>query len=137
VDNGLIHQRDETQEGGRSRKIYEITETGKQRFHDLMIAPLEYNTDIDLQLHLKMTFFGYVSKETRLAALEQYVEYQQFNLKYITELKSQVASKPEIPEQKRAEVLRIFGHRGSSAETEIQWALNEIEHILQKESTNS
>ncbi|MDQ0058728.1 PadR family transcriptional regulator [Paenibacillus harenae] len=129
VENGYINQRDEPQEGGRQRKMYELTEAGRQRFDELMAAPLEYSTDIELQLHFKMTFFGYVSKEIRLATMEQYLEYLQFNLKYILELESQVASKPEIPETKRAEVLRMFGHRRSATESEVQWTSNEIKHI--------
>ncbi|AKG33315.1 PadR family transcriptional regulator [Paenibacillus durus] len=129
VENGLINQRDEPQEGGRPRKIYELTEMGRHRFHELMDAPLEYNTDIDLQLHFKMTFFGYVSKEVRLATMGQYLEYLQYNLKYITELAAQVAAKPEIPEQKKPDILRMFGHRRAVMESEIQWALKETEYI--------
>ncbi|MNJ04191.1 hypothetical protein D3C73_1648250 [compost metagenome] len=61
--------------------------------------------------------------------MEQYLEYLQYNLKYITELETQVAVKPEIPEQKRPDILRMFGHRGAATESEIQWALKEIEYI--------
>ena len=129
VENGLINQLDDLQEGGRSKKIYEVTESGKRRFVELMKEPLEYSTDIDLQLHLKMTFFGYVSQEIRMATMEQYMEYLQFNLKYIRELESQVNAKQEIPDAKKPEVLRIFGHRRIVTEAEIQWAINEIEHI--------
>ncbi|MDQ0896564.1 MULTISPECIES: PadR family transcriptional regulator [unclassified Paenibacillus] len=130
VESGLISQRNEPQEGGRTRKIYELTEAGRQRFHLLMTAPLEQNTDIELHFHFKMNFFGYVSTDLRLATLEQYLEYLQYNLKYIMDYESQVTLKQEIPDLKRTQILRMFSHRKSVAETEIQWVMNEIDQVV-------
>ncbi|MDQ0193598.1 DNA-binding PadR family transcriptional regulator [Paenibacillus wynnii] len=134
VKSGYISQRDELQEGGRPRKIYELTENGRQRFIDLMAAPLEYNTDIELMFHFKMNFFLYSPVNVQSATLKQYLEYLQYNLSYITDMESQVAVKQEIPERKRTQVLRMFSHRKAISKAEIVWVTEEIERV--KHDTN-
>ncbi|AEI40902.1 PadR family transcriptional regulator [Paenibacillus mucilaginosus] len=132
VASGFITQRDEPQEGGRPRKRYELTEAGRQRFHELMAAPLEHGTDIGLTFQFKLNFFGYVDPRVQLDTLEQYLGYLQADLKYIAELEPQVRAKPGIPEPKRAQVLRMFSHRRCVTEAEIGWVTEEIDRLKRK-----
>lgn len=129
IESGKIYQRQEPNEGGRQKKIYELTEYGRTRFYDLMAKPLEPHADIELLFQFKMTYFQYVEKEIQLACLEQYLGYLRYELHYIDEAETSIQSKQECPEKKRVQVLRMLRLRKHSAKSTIRWLLDEIEWV--------
>ncbi|WP_199617659.1 PadR family transcriptional regulator [Paenibacillus alkalitolerans] len=130
VENGLIRQlADEGKEGARPRKLYQLTETGRQRFHELMAQPLEHNAEAELLFHFKMVYFLYVPKDVRLACLEQYLKYLQINLHYITGFESKILLYKPEPEKERVQLLRVIDHRKHVGAAGIRWVEEEIERI--------
>ncbi|MFB5267537.1 PadR family transcriptional regulator [Paenibacillus enshidis] len=132
TDAGWIHLRvEEETKGGRTRKIYGITEAGTERFVELMAAPFDSDWDIETQytFRFKMVYFQYVTKEIRMECLNQYMRLLMKNLKTVSDFEYYLlANKPE-PEKQRVQLLRVFDHRKRLAETEIQWIKEEIERV--------
>lgn len=134
VEDGLINLRiEEESDGGRVRKIYELTDAGRERFHRLMEQPLEYNAETERHFHFKMVYFGYVAKDVRLACLEQYLHHLQTVRRYVANLEARMkAHKPE-PERQRAQLMRVFAHRLHVGAADIEWIAKEIERVKEEE----
>ncbi|MEF3303729.1 PadR family transcriptional regulator [Paenibacillus sp. GYB003] len=133
VDGGLIRLRQEETEGGRLRKVYAITEAGRDRFRRLMSEPLAHDADIEQLFHFKMVYFQYVGKETRLACMEQYLDYLRSVRSYVANLDAQLkAFKPE-PAKQRIQLLKVFEHRLHVGAADIDWIEREIERIRREE----
>ncbi|GAA0363921.1 PadR family transcriptional regulator [Bacillus horti] len=131
VNNGWVSLREEEHNGSRARKIYGLTEAGRNRFKEQMASPLEFNTDAELIFHFKMSYFHHVPKDVQLACLEQYLEYLTYNLKYVTSL-SQMMSTKEMEESQRFHVLRMLDHRKHVLEADIGWVRSEIKQVEQQ-----
>lgn len=128
VKNGRINLREES-EGGRMRKIYELTEAGRERFQQLMEKPLEYNAETERLFHFKMVYFQYVKKDVRLACLEQYLNYLQTIRNYVASFEAQIISQKPSPEKQRIQLLRVFDHRKHVGTADIEWITKEIDRI--------
>ncbi|TDF94804.1 PadR family transcriptional regulator [Paenibacillus piri] len=134
VESGLIHLRlEEESEGGRPRKIYEITEVGRDRFQQLMEQPLESTTDTDRLVHFKMVYFQYVAKNVRLACLEQYLNHLQTAWTYVDKFESQLKRLKPSPDMQRIQLLRVFEHRKHVGAADMEWVSKEIERIMKEE----
>ncbi|MBD0379890.1 hypothetical protein ICC18_07175 [Paenibacillus sp. WST5] len=118
---------------GRLRKVYELTETGRERFQQLMEQPLEYNAETERHFHFKMVYFQYVTKDVRLACLEQYLKFLQTTYKYVANLEAQIISQKPSPEKQRIQLLRVFEHRKHVGAADIEWITTEIERIKKEE----
>lgn len=132
VEHGWISLRLEEQEGGRARKIYKLTEAGRDRFFELMASPLDYTSDTELVFHFKMSNFPFVTKEVRLSSLEQYLNYLQHNLKYVDSVARMISSK-KMDERKRVQVLRILDHRKHVGLADAEWVTKELERMKSAE----
>lgn len=128
VEHGWISLRLEEQEGGRARKIYKLTEAGRERFFELMASPLDYTSETELVFHFKMSNFPFVTKEVRLASLEQYLNYLQHNLKYVDSVACMISSK-KMGERKRVQVLRMLDHRKHVGLADAEWVTKELERM--------
>jgi DNA-binding PadR family transcriptional regulator len=134
VDNGLINLRlEEESMGGRLRKIYELTDAGGERFQQLMEKPLEYNAETEHLFHYKMVYFQYVTKDVRLACLEQYLKYLQYTQKHVTNFELQIISQKPSPEKQRIQLLRVFDHRKQVGAADMDWVMKEIKRIKKEE----
>ncbi|WP_088832400.1 PadR family transcriptional regulator [Paenibacillus tyrfis] len=128
VEHGWISLRLEKQEGRRARKIYKLTEAGRERFFELMVSPLDYTAETELMFHFKMSNFPYVTKEVRLASLEQYLGYLQHNLKYVDSIVRMISNK-KMDERKREQVLRMLDHRKHVGLADAEWVAKELERV--------
>jgi len=136
TDVGWIHLRfEEETVGGRTRKIYGITQSGADRFLELMTSPFDSTLDIETQLtfRFKMVYFQYVSKEIRLECLHQYLQILVKNREAVSNFANVLLSSKPEPEKQRVQLLRVFDHRLRLAEVEIQWVKEEIERIRAEE----
>lgn len=134
VESGLINLRhEEESEGGRLRKVYELTPSGRDRFQQLMEQPLEYNAETEQQINFKMVYFQYVSKDVRLACLQQYMQYLEQIRRYVIGFESQLISLKPDPEKQRIQLLRVFDHRKHVGAADIEWVKKEIERIEKEE----
>jgi DNA-binding PadR family transcriptional regulator len=131
VTSGRIRlQFEGQQDGGRTRKLYQITEAGRVRFQELMMKPLELSVDTELMFQFKMAYFPHVTKDVRIACLDQYREYIQYNLEYVKS-ETILISQKKIPEKKRVQLLRMFDYRKHIGSAALQWVTEEIEGMKQ------
>lgn len=128
VKEGWVNLRQEELDGARARKIYALTDAGRERFHQLMTSPLEYTTDAELLFHFKMTCFHYVPKDVQLACLRQYANYLEYNLNYVNSLTEMFRDKP-INEEQRGHVLRMLDHRAHVGMADRAWVMAELERV--------
>lgn len=136
TDAGWIHLRmEEETKGGRTRKIYGITEAGGKKFHELMGAPLESDAgaETELTFRFKMVYFQYVTKEVRLACLEQYLQIVEKNYRYVSDFEAYLLSSKPEPQKQRVQLLRVFDHRKRLGEVDRQWIREEIERVQTQE----
>jgi len=130
VENGWIHlTMDEVPASKRPRKIYQITDTGRIRFLELMEKPLEYGADTTELFHYKMVYFRYVPKSVRLDCLNQYLKYLETNLKHVSDFESELMFYKPEPEQQRMQLLRVLDHRKRIGSADIEWVSAEIERL--------
>lgn len=107
--------------------MYEVTEAGRERFQELMREPLEYNMETELIFLFKMAYFQHVTKDVRIACLEQYrVPSIQPGVR---EIRIRGHFPKKIPENKRIQLLRMFDYRKHLGLTAVQWVTEEIERI--------
>ncbi|MFM1654974.1 PadR family transcriptional regulator [Brevibacillus sp. B_LB10_24] len=130
TESGSIHLRIE-EKGGRARKIYEITEAGRDRFLQLMTMPLDSHADGETGVifRLKMVYFQYVAKDVRLACLDQYLQILEKNCRYVSDFESYLLKHKPEPEAQRVQLLRVFDFRKRLGEVEIRWVKEEIDRV--------
>lgn len=132
TESGWINLRvEEETSGGRTKKIYEITEAGRDRFQQLMAQPLDSILDAETQstFRFKMVYFQYVDKEVRLACLKQYLKLVETSFEHVSRLESYLLSKKPEPEKQRVQLLRVFDHRKRLGLVEMEWVREEIERV--------
>lgn len=124
---GLIRPHEEMrEEGGRPRKAYELTETGRARFQELMVEPLETNLETEVIFHLKMMYFSEVALEVRLATMTQYLAYLMSIQEHIQGGIESVSNNPYIPDEERVCALRAMDYRLQGLGASISWVEAEI-----------
>ncbi|MEK3915638.1 PadR family transcriptional regulator [Paenibacillus sp. FSL H7-0331] len=132
TESGWINLRvEEETKGGRTRKIYEITEAGRDRFQLLIAEPLDFILDAETQntFRFKMVYFQYVDKEVRLACLKQYLLILERSVIHVLQFESRLLMQKPEPEKQRVQLLRVFDHRKRLGEVEIEWIKEEIERV--------
>jgi DNA-binding PadR family transcriptional regulator len=70
---GLITMKLEIQESAPNRKVYTITQSGKQAFLNSLKSPFGFERYKDALL-MRMFFFAHLSKKERLAAADDYLD---------------------------------------------------------------
>ncbi|RIX46570.1 PadR family transcriptional regulator [Paenibacillus nanensis] len=135
TEEGWIRLRlEEETKGGRTKKIYEITEAGRIRFLQLMEKPLESSMDGETELifRFKMVYFLYVDKTVRLNCLTQYLHIIEKNYRLLAGFESDLQSYKPEPERQRVQLLRALDHRKRLAEVDIAWVKEEIERVREE-----
>lgn len=136
TEAGWIHLRiEEETKGGRTRKIYAITDAGRERFEELMKETLEPNPEAEAALifRFKMVYFGYVTKEIRLACLEDYLQIIRRSREYVSRFEAYLQSQKPEPAKQRNQLLRMFDYRKRLGEADEAWIMAEIERIQAEE----
>lgn len=126
-ENGWITQ-SEQNEGGRTRKSYRLTELGRERFHTLIVSPIENHTDAELTFQFRLAYLHFVPKEARVACLRQYIQYLRNNLRYVNSLSEMIASK-KIDDKQLYQVMRMLDHRKHMILADIEWVEKEADRI--------
>lgn len=77
---GYIHY-EETVENGKYKKIYSITDSGKQKFIEWVSSPMELHSSKNPEL-AKLYFMGFSTKEKRELGLQEYISKltEQYNV---------------------------------------------------------
>jgi DNA-binding PadR family transcriptional regulator len=123
-EDGLITvDHEETSDGGRVSRTFEISATGRVRFRQLMMdtasSPREYR---DL-FAFKVTAFDQIESADRVALLQHYIEFARAHVRHLEAQGRDLAeatyghSKPQ-----RARFANVFEHLVGSWEREATWA---------------
>lgn len=91
---GFIHSREEV-EGGKYKKIYAISATGKSEFMNWLEQPIEFSKT--QQDHLvKVFFLGFLPQEKAVQALQCLIKKVEPVLGKLTESQSKIKAKTDI-----------------------------------------
>ncbi|MBD7968444.1 PadR family transcriptional regulator [Paenibacillus gallinarum] len=118
-----------------NRKVYCITEAGKEQFFRLMDEKTTYNSDTKDYFDIKFANLHHVSKEQQEQVYEDYREY----LGYLQEhydLGMQIVKKiPVTSEKERKSIQRTLHHRAHFVSSEISWLENQLSELQDEEES--
>lgn len=128
---GLIEKATEELGGaGRPRKVYRITDAGRDRFHWLMTEPAEYTTDFENLFDIKLSNFHNIVKEEQVHIMKQYEDYLRFLEHHLASLKKEVEGNKNIPDEERPHILRVMAHRRQLLQADSSWIKQEMAKTL-------
>jgi DNA-binding PadR family transcriptional regulator len=126
-EEGLITAADGACErSGRPRKIYSITEAGRERFHQLMLEPAPYDMDYADLFNIKLVNFDHLTRDEQRTILEHHRGYVRLLREYMQRQRRRVASACGIPEGERPQILRATDHRLCLVAADEAWIEREI-----------
>jgi DNA-binding PadR family transcriptional regulator len=118
----------EAQEGERQRRMYQITEAGKTRFHELMRDPGEYNADYADTFSIKLSSFAYIPHDLQLDILRHYRGYVLFVQQHVLSTRQRVVTISAIRDFERVHYLRMLDHKLHLLSADLDWVEREIAH---------
>jgi DNA-binding PadR family transcriptional regulator len=124
---GLFHHGTHTQ--AQARRVYRITEAGRERFFELMLAPGEYCHAYPDLFAIKLTKFGFLTPEQRLLVLRHYQGYLSYLRDYWQSGQSEVSAKTEITDSERTFILQLFDYHLRALDAEISWLDDQIARL--------
>lgn len=138
TEAGWIQLRiEEETKGGRTKKIYAITDVGRDQFQQLMKEPLDPNTDAlaetETIVRFKMVYFQYVAKDVRLSCLKQYLQVLEKSQNHVLDFESYLLSHKPEPEKQRVQLLRVFDLHKQTGEVKLRWVREELARIEAEE----
>jgi DNA-binding PadR family transcriptional regulator len=123
-------------EGGRPRKVYAITEAGRQRLHEHLMDTEKHQSEYDTVFAHKVALFSQLTPEERLQISRHYSVYAQRNLDHLRherrDLLDNVSS--VLSEEQLRDIVAVMDHRIEYWERERAWAEELITRQYQKES---
>ncbi|WP_019537114.1 PadR family transcriptional regulator [Paenibacillus ginsengihumi] len=138
METGWIRLRmEEETKGGRTKKIYAITDAGREQFQQLMKEPLDPNMDAlaetETIVRYKMVYFQYVDKEVRISCLKQYLQLLEKSQRHVLDSESYLLTHKPEPEKQRVQLLRVFDLHKRTGEVKLRWVREELARIEAEE----
>lgn len=118
----------EEKKSKRQRKIYRITERGRERFLKLMLEPGEFNSDYMELMTIKMMCFPHITAAQRLLILHQYEDYVRHVSTHFSRLRRLVVTDERIAEGELVYILAVIDHKLHFSEEDNDW----IKHLEQE-----
>jgi DNA-binding PadR family transcriptional regulator len=118
---GLIRAEDDPACEGRGRKVYAITDPGRQRLHDLLMDTERHAGEYDTIFCHKVALFSLLSAAERLRLSRHYSVFAQQNLDHL-ERRCREICETYLPSDARADILEVMNHRISYWKGERAWA---------------
>ena len=110
---GAVEQVFDSQEVGRRKNVYRITENGEQVFRDLLEESGPDATGEDNRFRVRMAFFKYLSPETRIRLLERRRAFLEERLSTIRSSLATTAGDTYT--------MSLMQHGRESTEQDIEW----------------
>ena len=131
--DGLIEQVPDTEASGdRPRKIYGITEAGRERFLYLLLRPAEQEADYIDAFNMRMVNFDHLTPLQQREIVAAYRSYLQFALAHLTKARQFVVAETHIAAAEKTWILRCQDHRIHLVAADLEW-INALEADLSKE----
>jgi DNA-binding PadR family transcriptional regulator len=116
---------------GRQRNAYAITETGRQRFHELLAQPGMRNTGYRELFAIKLMYLNYLTPEQRralFAECQEYLTRQRDHLRHVFTAQSTTSVLPDV---QREQIFRMMRFRLAGVEAELRWLEEEMAQLEQ------
>jgi DNA-binding PadR family transcriptional regulator len=118
--------------GGRQVNCYEITQSGRALFFQLMLDTTSNLSDYQKIFWLKASLLEYLSISDRLFVIEHYINYCYSHVSYLNIKTRQLEENQAGPVHRRA-TLDMLRHRAQHWKNEMEWAVE----LREKELANS
>ncbi len=115
-------------ERGQPRRTYAITETGRERFFELMLRPQSHTYHPDL-FAVQLTKFEFLTPEQRLTILQHYRTSLLALREFYLQVGPQMKNRPEIREDERPFILQLIDYRIHMLNAELSWFDQTITHM--------
>lgn len=122
--HGFFHHGTRTQ--AQARRVYSITEAGRQRFFALMLESGEYCRAYPDLFAIKLTKFGFLTLEQRLLVLQQYRGFVSHLRSYWQSGQREVAAIKDITNSERPFILQLFDYHLHTLDAEVSWLDDQI-----------
>jgi deazaflavin-dependent oxidoreductase (nitroreductase family) len=114
------------EERGQPRRIYSITEAGRQRFLDFMLNDEEYSRDTPELFLIKLTKLQFLSPAQHIKVVQWYRRYISELHTYYQERRQEVLSSPEITEKERPYFIQLLDYQHHTLQAQLSWLDNVI-----------
>jgi DNA-binding PadR family transcriptional regulator len=133
---GYIRTMDDTANGdSRHRKVYAITEKGRQLLHDLLMDTTRHLGEYDTVFAHKVALYSYLTPEQRLYLSRHYAVYAQQHISHLANERGEMVDKDSAllsPDQVE-DILTVMDHRIDYWKHEKAWAEQLIARVLVQE----
>lgn len=116
----------------RTRKVYQLTDRGRQQFLALMLEP-GLPGDYPVLFAIKLANFGHITPAQRLALLRHYRGHVQYAYEHRKINEESVRNNPDLVAVRRSHILRLFSFSFAGLEAEMRWVDSEISSICEPE----
>jgi DNA-binding PadR family transcriptional regulator len=123
-----------TRTQGQARRVYQITEAGRERFFALMLDPGEYCRATPDLFAIKLTKFGFLTLEQRLLVLHQYRGYLSYLRRYWQSGQDEISGISDITDSERPFIVQLFDHHLHTLDAEISWIDAQIARLTEEEA---
>lgn len=115
----------------RQRKVFAITEAGRERLHEHLMNTERHLGEYDAVFLHKVAHFHLLAPEERVYLCRHYAVYAQQNLDHLRRSRRHVVESPHLSDIERPDILTIIDHRAEYWTTERAWA----EGLIAREQT--
>ncbi len=131
-DGAIVEVQSTSPSEGRPRKVYSITDRGRERFLRLMARPLEHDASIEDLFRIKVSKFHLIDRDQRRAILTQYQTFLELLVDGSDLNREMVKQVPEIQDDERPYILAVVDYDRASYEARLQWVLRSLESLNTK-----
>ncbi len=124
---------DEFVENSVNKKVYSLTDEGKEKFSEWVESPMQINKSKNMEL-AKFFFMGFAQQQKRLDAIEEYIVDLNNEISVLESIKDAISKNRNMLEQKQDNILTKYQmytleHGIDLAKFEIDWYTNLLKEI--------
>ena len=116
----------EEQEGcgdGRPRKVYAITDAGRERLHDLLLETDRHLADYSTVFAMKVSLFFLLSREERVRLCRHYAVHCQQHIDHLERRRRELcADDHPLPAEQKTGIFAVMNHHIDNWHQERTWA---------------
>ncbi|MCY0869186.1 MAG: PadR family transcriptional regulator [Firmicutes bacterium] len=114
---------------GRPRRVYDITDVGRERFFRLMSRPLDHSPAIEDMFRIKVSKFHPIDRDQRRSILTQYQTFLELMIDGSDMNRERIEQVEEISDDERPSLLAVLDYDRSSYQARLQWVLHAQEAL--------
>lgn len=119
---GLIRAEEQEEGDGRPRKVYSLTEEGRERLHDHLMDTDRHLGEYFALFPLKVAFFHLLTPAERIRLARHYAVYAQQHLDHLVRKCREIEEVPMLTPEQRSDLLTTMEHQKQRWIRELAWA---------------